>query len=125
MSKHILYIILSLLVLIVITISIEWGAVSVNHHEMLNALQHYFNGKAPSSIHEGVFLYLRLPRVLLCVIAGGLLSLSGVFMQGLFRNPLVEPGMIGTSAGAALGASIVFVSVFSIFCFRNTYRKID
>jgi iron complex transport system permease protein len=81
----------------------------VQHDEMIDALQNYFKGKTPSSIHEGVFLYLRLPRVLLCAIAGGLLSITGVYMQGLFRNPLVEPGMIGTSAGAALGASIVFV----------------
>lgn len=54
-------------------------------------------------------MQLRLPRVLLCAITGAILSVSGVLMQGLFRNPIVEPGLIGTSAGAAFGASIIFV----------------
>jgi iron complex transport system permease protein len=43
------------------------------------------------------------------MITGAVLAVSGVLMQGLFRNPIVEPGLIGTSAGAAFGASIVFV----------------
>ena len=108
-KKKILFLCLTILLLLVIIAGLEWGAVSVNHQEMLSALENYYHGKKPSSIHEGVFLYLRLPRILLCAMAGGILSITGVYMQGLFRNPLVEPGMIGTSAGAALGASIVFV----------------
>lgn len=56
-----------------------------------------------------VFTSLRLPRVLLCGVTGATLGLSGTLMQGLFRNPIVEPGLAGTSAGAALGASLVFV----------------
>jgi iron complex transport system permease protein len=52
---------------------------------------------------------LRLPEVLLCAITGAILAVSGVLMQGLFRNPIVEPGLIGTSSGAAFGASVVFV----------------
>jgi iron complex transport system permease protein len=55
------------------------------------------------------FIQLRLPRVLLCAITGAILAVSGVLMQGLFRNPIVEPGLIGTSSGAAFGASVVFV----------------
>jgi len=56
-----------------------------------------------------VFLELRLPRVLLSALTGAVLGVSGTIMQGLFRNPIVEPGLAGTSAGAALGASLVFV----------------
>lgn len=56
-----------------------------------------------------VFVTLRLPRVLLCGVTGATLGLSGALMQGLFRNPIVEPGLAGTSAGAALGASAIFV----------------
>ncbi|HEU4631977.1 MAG TPA: iron ABC transporter permease, partial [Gemmatimonadaceae bacterium] len=52
---------------------------------------------------------LRLPRVLLAGVTGAVLGVSGTLMQGLFRNPIVEPGLVGTSAGAALGASFVFV----------------
>jgi iron complex transport system permease protein len=49
---------------------------------------------------------LRLPRAVLAVIVGGALGLAGAVLQGLTRNPLAEPGLLGVSAGAALGAVI-------------------
>lgn len=52
---------------------------------------------------------IRLPRTLLCMLIGAILALCGVVMQGLFRNPLAEPGIIGVSAGAALGGAIAIV----------------
>ncbi|HVZ49736.1 MAG TPA: iron ABC transporter permease [Gemmatimonadaceae bacterium] len=58
---------------------------------------------------RNVFLKLRLPRVVLAGVTGAVLGVSGTLMQGLFRNPIVEPGLAGTSAGAALGAALVFV----------------
>jgi iron complex transport system permease protein len=61
------------------------------------------------TLERGVFLQLRLPRVLLAALTGAVLGVSGTLMQGLFRNPIVEPGLAGTSAGAALGAALVFV----------------
>lgn len=53
---------------------------------------------------RAVVLELRLPRTLLAVLVGALLAQCGVVMQGLFRNPLADPGIIGVSAGAAAGA---------------------
>jgi iron complex transport system permease protein len=94
--------------------AICFGAVSIQPADMYLALKHYFTGKPPANIYEGVFLQLRLPRVLLCAITGAILSVSGVLMQGLFRNPIVEPGLVGTSAGAAFGASFVFVMAANI-----------
>ncbi len=61
------------------------------------------------ALSRNVFLQLRLPRVLLAGLTGAVLGVSGTIMQGLFRNPIVEPGLAGTSAGAALGAALVFV----------------
>jgi iron complex transport system permease protein len=52
---------------------------------------------------------LRLPRIVLALIAGAALSMSGVTFQGIFRNPLAEPYLLGVSAGAALGATIAIV----------------
>ncbi|MEI9957149.1 MAG: iron ABC transporter permease [Ferruginibacter sp.] len=101
--------ILIILLVIVLLCAIAFGAVSILPSDMFSALQHVFQGKGPANIYEGVFIQLRLPRVLLCAITGAILSVSGVLMQGLFRNPIVEPGLVGTSSGAALGASIVFV----------------
>lgn len=100
---------LSVLLLLTLIACIALGAVSILPSEMLSALQHFFSGKDPQGIYESVFLQLRLPRVLLCAITGAVLAVSGVLMQGLFRNPIVEPGLVGTSAGAAFGASFVFV----------------
>lgn len=101
----------SLLLLLLVTMiaAIAFGAVPVSPAEMWSALLHWFRGEPAGNIHEGVFMQLRLPRVLLCTFAGATLAVSGVLMQGLFRNPIVEPGLVGTSAGAAFGASIVFV----------------
>lgn len=89
--------------------AIAFGAVSIRPGEMFSSLQHFFQGKPSADIYEGVFIQLRLPRVLLCAIGGSILAVSGVLMQGLFRNPIVEPGLTGTSAGAALGAAFIFV----------------
>lgn len=101
--------ILIVLLFIVLVAAISFGAVSILPREMYTALKHFFNGQPPANIYEAVFLQLRLPRVLLCAITGAILAVSGVLMQGLFRNPIVEPGLVGTSSGAAFGASIVFV----------------
>ena len=97
------------LLIIVLLCAIAFGAVPIVLSDMFSSLKHFFSGQQPANIYEGVFIQLRLPRVLLCAITGAILAVSGVLMQGLFRNPIVEPGLVGTSSGAALGASIVFV----------------
>ncbi|WP_164838471.1 iron ABC transporter permease [Pseudomonas sp. BAY1663] len=58
---------------------------------------------------ELIVAQLRLPRALLGLAGGAVLALSGVAMQGLFRNPLADPGLIGVSSGAALGAAAAIV----------------
>ena len=101
--------VLIMLLVAVLLFAIAFGAVPISLNDMSGAIQHFFSGQGPANIHEGVFVQLRLPRVLLCAVTGAILAVSGVLMQGLFRNPIVEPGLIGTSAGASLGAAIVFV----------------
>jgi len=56
-----------------------------------------------------VLIEIRLPRVILAGLVGASLGISGAALQGLFRNPLADPGLIGVSAGAALGATLVIV----------------
>ncbi len=58
---------------------------------------------------EAIFWTIRLPRVTLGVLAGAALAVSGALLQGVFRNPLADPGLIGVSSGAALGAVAVIV----------------
>lgn len=95
--------------IVVLLCGIGFGAVSVLPSDMWYSLKNFFSGKEPANIYEAVFIQLRFPRVLLCGITGAVLAVSGVLMQGLFRNPIVEPGLVGTSSGAAFGASLVFV----------------
>jgi len=59
-----------------------------------------------SEIDKVIFFDLRLPRIILGVAVGGGLGVSGLFLQGLFKNPLVEPFTLGISGGAAVGAAL-------------------
>lgn len=59
------------------------------------------------SLHQTVVWEIRLPRVILALLVGATLGLAGAAMQGFLRNPLAEPGILGVSSGAALGAVIV------------------
>ncbi|MEM1380703.1 MAG: iron ABC transporter permease [Pseudomonadota bacterium] len=63
----------------------------------------------PSVVKEGVIFNIRMPRILLGFFAGATLGAAGATMQGFFRNPLADPGLIGVSAGAALSAVTVIV----------------
>jgi iron complex transport system permease protein len=88
------------------------GAFSFTPPAMVRHIAHAFGWGALSTsdaLARNVFQQLRLPRVLLTALVGAVLGVSGTVMQGIFRNPIVEPGLVGTSAGAALGASLVFV----------------
>ena len=59
--------------------------------------------------HEAIVLSIRLPRTLLGVLIGGGLAVAGAAMQGLFRNPLADPGLVGVSSGAAVAAVATIV----------------
>src|SRR5436190_1743085 len=63
----------------------------------------------PRSV-EVILFQLRLPRVLLAVVVGIGLAVAGLLFQGLFRNPMADPAVIGVSSGAALGAIVVIVA---------------
>ena len=72
------------------------------------SLYEYFFGNA-NELKNKVFEQIRLPRVILAGLVGASLAISGASLQGLFRNPLADPGLIGVSAGAALGATLIIV----------------
>ncbi|MCZ4091845.1 FecCD family ABC transporter permease [Sinorhizobium psoraleae] len=62
-----------------------------------------------------IILDIRLPRAVLGLLVGASLAVSGVVMQGLFRNPLADPGLVGVSSGASLGAVLLIVLGASLF----------
>lgn len=107
---NIIYIFLLLALFVLIILSAGTGAVHLSWPEIINIVRHQLGGDVQvNSIHEGLFFQIRLPRTVLCVLVGASLSVSGAMMQSLFRNPIVEPGLIGTSAGSAFGAAMLIV----------------
>lgn len=108
--------ILAVLVVVLIAtgvVSLCIGAVKISPGAIWAAL---FGGGAEARFQD-VIWQLRLPRVLLGFLVGGSLAVAGALMQGLFRNPLADPALVGASSGGALGA--VFVIVLSSHFFPD------
>lgn len=108
-----LFIGLGLLCVLAIGLSLALGSVSVPLFETVRALLRLLGLPiAPQGLEQAelVLSQIRLPRTLLGLAIGAVLALSGVAMQGLFRNPLADPGLIGVSSGAALGAAVAIVA---------------
>lgn len=91
------------LLLLTILLSLSLGSTSVN---VASGLYDWLRGA--DTLEAIVVGDIRLPRTLLAICVGAALGLSGAALQGLLRNPLADPGLIGASQGAALGAAAVF-----------------
>lgn len=101
--------ILICLLIILSLLSAKHGAIRISFKEIKGAIIHVFNGTEIVDLNERIFILIRLPRVIMGIFVGAALAVGGVLMQALFRNPIVEPGLIGTSSGAAFGAALYFV----------------
>jgi len=117
-----IYLLLTILLIGSVLLAIRVGAVSIGFGDMRAYLWDVFGlaHKPIDTVTRGVFLQIRVPRILLCAVVGASLSVSGALMQALFRNPIVEPGLVGTSSGAALGAALVFVFGSQFHSLNNT-----
>ncbi len=105
-SVHwIIYIALLLAVLIVtVMVSLSVGEVSIPLNKILGIMTD------KESMEYGILAYIRIPRTLLGFAIGGSLSLAGAILQGIYRNPLVEPYTLGISGGASLGVTFSIVT---------------
>ncbi len=106
----ILFLCLSLVA--VSSLSLLWGAFEID----LFSIDSNFHSLEISVLYE-----IRIPRVLLSILLGGSLAWSGVVVQTLFRNPIVEPGLIGISAGSSLAAALSIVLGSLIFTKLDTW----
>ena len=104
------FIILSSLVAVLIIYSVGAGAVLIPPGTVFRILT--------GSVNEGteyiIVMNLRLPRVILAALIGGGLAAAGTAFQGMFRNPLADPFVVGASGGAALGATLAIAGGFSL-----------
>jgi iron complex transport system permease protein len=96
-----------LLLVCAIAASLAIGPVAIAPGRVFEVLAHAATGATPDRLDREtiVILDIRLPRTLLGLLVGGATALAGAVMQGLFRNPLADPGIVGISSGAALAAA--------------------
>lgn len=87
-----------------VVLSLSVGEVSIPFRKIAAFLSE------SESMEYGVLTYIRIPRTLLGFAVGGSLSLAGAILQGIYRNPLVEPYTLGISGGASLGVTLAIVT---------------
>jgi len=104
--------VLTLLVTFSAVYSITVGPMAISFSDSLKSL--LLSSSDVANHVQMVIHQIRFPRTVLCMLVGAILALCGTVMQGLFRNPLAEPGIIGVSAGAMLGAAIAIVMLANL-----------
>ncbi|RZK75240.1 MAG: iron ABC transporter permease [Pedobacter sp.] len=117
-KRTLTYLLLVLSLLFAAGFSMGLGAVEIPFSDVVLVLAKkvglFSNTPVPEQ-YEGVLNIVRIPRVILGLLVGAALGISGTAIQGIFRNPLAEPGLIGISAGASLMAVIIIVLELSLF----------
>ncbi len=105
---------LVLSVMVVSVLSLGTGATDMS---LVDVTLKWLTNQELSRVERVVLFDIRLPRLLTGLCVGAALATSGAVLQGLFRNPLAEPGIVGVSAGASLGAilAIVLGSLLPVF----------
>jgi iron complex transport system permease protein len=116
-TKH--FIFLSLLLIILFFVNISLGSVSIPFSEIFTTL---IGGTPPKESWETIILNFRLPKAITAILVGSGLSICGLLMQTLFRNPLAGPFVLGISSGASLGVAILILgsSVFGGFLLSSS-----
>ncbi len=111
------YILMLLLFILIFLICISFtaGRYRISVKEVMASLLSMLTG-GNTGVDEttlAIVNNIRFPRIIICVLAGAALSVSGVSYQGIFQNPMVSPDVLGATAGAGFGASLGIVMSFS------------
>ncbi|SEQ37048.1 iron complex transport system permease protein [Devosia sp. YR412] len=103
-------VVLAVLLLVMMVVSMTTGASGASAWSIIGSWFGVVPEHAEQALRDHAVIYnIRLPRMLLGTLVGAALAVSGLLMQGLFRNPLADPGLVGVSAGAGLGAVGIIV----------------
>ena len=111
-------IILAVLLLAAILLSAFLGQLGATPSEVVGSLLRALgiqNPWVPDDVIDRGLWVIRFPRIVMAMVVGAALAVAGAVMQAIFGNPLAEPGVVGVSAGAALGASIAIVAGLAAF----------
>lgn len=103
MKKVRMFLLMILILLAAILLSIRVGSVSVSYSDIFNAFTTNVGGTA------GIIRDIRIPRIIMAVVVGANLAVSGVLLQGVMRNPMADPGITGISSGASVVVMIVML----------------
>lgn len=114
-SRRLLWVSLSLLAILLLTaiIAIGSGSSQIAYRDVVGILLYGVGAPLDSSIpasQVAIVHQVRLPRILVGMLVGAALASAGAVMQGIFRNPLADPGILGVSAGGSFGAVLAFVT---------------
>ncbi len=101
-----LFILLGFGLLALLLINISFGSVTIPFKDVINSLN---GGQASKSTWEYIIINYRLPKAITAILVGMGLSISGLLMQTLFRNPLAGPYVLGLSSGSSLGVAFVIL----------------
>ncbi len=118
LRQKLIWIILAAAVVLAGAAALGLGAFSIPLGDVLALLAQrlgWKSGIAPDALYYDVLFVVRMPRVLLGLLVGAALGISGAAIQGIFRNPLAEPGLIGISAGASLFAVLIIALETLVF----------
>jgi iron complex transport system permease protein len=99
----ILFSTLSLLTFSLFILDLAWGSIHISLREIVAV----FTGSGNDGINYEILLNFRLPKAITAILAGASLSVAGLMMQTLFRNPLADPFILGVSSGASLGVALI------------------
>ena len=99
-----------LIIIVLLIIALSMGATIISPFKVIDAL--FSNEK---TIENQIILSLRMPRILMALLIGASLAVSGAIYQAVLKNPLADPLIIGVSGGAALGATIAIVLSMEYF----------
>jgi len=106
LKKKRLFISLVIFTFIIALVSLTVGSASISSFEAIKIIINYFTKVSEGNMSEKIIMNIRAPRVLMALFTGAGLAISGVTFQGLFKNPMGDPFVLGVSSGAALGATI-------------------
>lgn len=109
MKKKSVFIALILITIVASIISITIGAANITFIKVLEAIFNRFTNNINDDIIGKIIWNIRMPRIILAALVGMGLSVTGTVFQGIFKNPMADPYVLGISSGAALGATISIV----------------
>ena len=95
--------------------SLSWGRFAIPVENVIQTLL----GNNSNDVQNNIIFNLRLPRILAAILVGSALAVAGATFQGIFRNPLVSPDLLGVSGGACVGAAVAILLGLGLFVIQG------